>query len=293
MPSVLRVFHRTEYRYDRPVAFGPHRMMLRPRDGHDLRVEDALLTISPHATLRWYFDAFGNSIGEATFDERSESLTIVSELLLRRYAAERRIAETPHPPTPWPFAYSEDDALDLFAYRTPQNPGEAEALTAWLDGVFPHRPDSALDFLRELADAINRSIRYSAREEMGTQSAAETIRSGLGTCRDFAFLFIEAARGFGFAARFVTGYLHDARSEAETLVGGGATHAWADVFIPGEGWIEFDPTNRIVAGAALIRVASTRTARQASPIRGSYLGADATFLGLDVSVRVSSDDMAA
>ncbi|NND20675.1 MAG: transglutaminase family protein, partial [Silicimonas sp.] len=127
---------------------------------------------------------------------------------------------------------------------------------------------------------------YSSREEMGTQSAAETITKGLGTCRDFAFLFMEAARKFGFAARFVTGYLNDSAGGPDAPVGGGATHAWADVFVPGEGWIEFDPTNRITAGSALIRVATTRKPSQASPISGSFDGAGAVCLGLSVSVDV-------
>lgn len=283
----LRVLHTTEYLYDRPVQFGPHRLMMRPRDGHDLWVEDAFLKISPPAILRWHFDTFGNSIAEATFSESADRLVIVSDLLVRRYPAEPQAPSIAGDSTPYPFSYSADDLIDLGPYLGVQNPEDADGLDRWLADSFTQRPDDAVGFLRALSDAIHHTIRYSARDELGTQSAAETIASGQGTCRDIAFLFMEAARCFGFAARFVTGYLHDGETEDDALVGGGATHAWADIFIPGAGWIEFDPTNRIVGGGALIRVATTRTPAQASPITGSFTGNGAVFLSLDVSVEVS------
>lgn len=283
MSQLLRIHHRTEYSYDRRVEFGPHLLMLRPRDGHDLWVENAFLTISPRADVRWYFDTFGNSVAEATFSTPADRLSIDSELLIRRYPVEDRIRDLAGRSQPYPFDYSVEDAIDLSRYMALHNPGEAEEVTDWLAGVFPRRPRHALDFPRKLAAAIHKNIDYSAREEMGTQSAAETIRKGQGTCRDFAFLFMEAVRLCGYAARFVTGYLHDASG----AVGGGATHAWADVYVPGEGWIEFDPTNRIVGGGELIRVATTRAPSQASPISGSYTG-DAEFLGLWVSVEVTT-----
>ena len=130
----------------------------------------------------------------------------------------------------------------------------------------------------------------------GVQSPAETIALGRGTCRDFALLFMEAARGLGFAARFVTGYLYDAASDTRPTSiprGGGATHAWADVFVPGVGWVEFDPTNRIVAGRNLLRVATTRTPAQALPLSGTFSGPGATCLGMHVSVAVERLDWSA
>lgn len=284
MSQLLRVHHRTEYRYDRPVEFGPHQLMLRPRDGHDLWVEDAFLTISPKANYRWFFDTFGNSVAEATFLATADRLTIDSELFLRRYPVAARVRELAGQSLPYPFEYSEDDTIDLLRYRVLHHPDEAEVITDWLGRVFVRRPRHALDFPRKLAEAIHENITYSGREEMGMQSAAETIAKGQGTCRDFAFLFMEAVRLCGYAARFVTGYLHD----ADGAVGGGATHAWADVYIPGEGWIEFDPTNRIVGGGELIRVATTRAPEQASPVSGSYVGVGAQFLGLEVTVEVTA-----
>ncbi len=290
MSRFIRVLHRTEYTYDRPITLNPHHLMLRPRDGHDLWVDDAFLTIHPQASLRWYFDTFGNSLAEATFHAESDRLLIESELLLRRYATDVLARQDGPHVCPYPFVYTRDEALDLAPYLALENQQDAESLDGWLATHFDDRPDSAFALLDQLSACIHENFGYSRREQMGTQTAAETIHSGMGTCRDFAFLFMEASRRLGFAARFVTGYLNDSASGSETAVGGGSTHAWADVFVPGEGWIEFDPTNRITAGRALIRVASTRSPGQASPIWGSYEGADAVFLDLTVSVDVRAYD---
>lgn len=287
MAATLRIAHRTEYRYDRPVRFGPHRLMVRPRDGHDLWVLDASLLITPRAKLRWHFDTFGNCIAQATFSEPAETLLIQSELLIRRYPIGPRLLSIDRDRTPYPFTYSADDRVDLAPLIALQHPEELPVLKEWLDTAFQARPTEALAFLRALADAINASFDYTRRDELGTQSAATTIAKGRGTCRDLAFLFMEAARSFGFATLFVTGYLHDPLRGESGVVGGGATHAWADVFIPGEGWVEFDPTNRIVGGGALIRIAGTRTPAQASPISGTFVGTDAIFLGMDVDVVVT------
>ncbi|TAG26102.1 MAG: transglutaminase family protein [Rhodobacterales bacterium] len=293
MASIITILHRTEYIYDQPVVLDPHLLMLRPRDGHDLWVDDAFLTIQPKASLRWYFDTFGNSVAEASFAGAADRLLIESKLILRRYVSDRLVRGDAVHVCPYPFVYTEDDMRDLQPFLGLQNPEEAVILDAWLQGALPKQADDAVTFLRGLSDAVHLNLRYSPREEMGTQTAAQTIAAGVGTCRDFAFLFMEAARRYGFAARFVTGYLNDGpMSPGASLagpVGGGATHAWADVFVPGEGWIEFDPTNRITAGSALIRVATTRTPAQASPISGSFKGDGASCLGLFVSVDVRED----
>ncbi len=286
MSDLLRVEHRTEYRYDRAVRFGDHRLMLRPRDAHDLWVEDAVMSIQPRAQLRWFFDPFGNSVAKATFADPSDRLVVASTLLLRRYPTEYRRGGLVSP-TPFPFDYDADERIDLYPYLGLGNPQDAPILAGWLDRVFVSRPAAALEFLSELAAAIHDELTYSPRDELGTQTAAETIAAGQGTCRDFAFLLIEAARSFGFAARFVTGYLHDTFAADRRATGGGATHAWADIYVPAEGWIEFDPTNRIIGGAALIRVATTRTPAQASPISGTFAGVGASLTHLGVTVDVT------
>lgn len=283
MAKTFRVSHRTEYRYDRAVTLGPHRLLLRPRDGHDLRVIETSLHILPEAHLRWHFDTFGNSVATAQFAEPSDTLIVQSDLLLRRYALDvgriSRVVED----VAYSDVYSNDELIDLAPLIAMGHEEERPVVKDWLSSAVPVQPDTAFAFLGALSAAIHAGFEYSRRNELGTQLAAATIRKGIGTCRDFAFLFMESARSRGFAARFVTGYLHDGGA----LSGGGSTHAWAEVFIPHVGWIEFDPTNRIVGGAALIRVAATRTPGQASPITGSYEKSDAKFLELDVSVTVS------
>lgn len=290
MSRNIRVRHRTEYVYDRPVTLNPHLLMLRPRDAHDLWLDDAFLTITPAASLRWYFDTFGNSIAEATFDTATDRLLIESELFLRRYVNEEKFRRTAAHVCGYPFSYSDEEACDLGPFLGLENPEDAPVLDAWLEKIAFDPPAEAFMVLKNLSDSIHRTLEYSRREEMGTQSAAHTITTGTGTCRDYALLFMEASRRLGFAARFVTGYLNDATSDAAAPVGGGATHAWADVFLPREGWIEFDPTNRITAGSALIRLATTRRPSQASPISGSFEGNGGICTGLTVSVDVRRAD---
>jgi transglutaminase-like putative cysteine protease len=139
--------------------------------------------------------------------------------------------------------------------------------------------------LEAMTHAIKQEFRYRARYEEGTQTAAQTLALNSGTCRDFAVLMMEALRSFGLATRFVTGYLYD--DSSGTTRGGGSTHAWCSVYLPGAGWVEYDPTNGLVAGANLIRVGVTREAGQALPISGGFIGNadDPTGLHVDVSVR--------
>ena len=130
--------------------------------------------------------------------------------------------------------------------------------------------------------------------EEGTQTPVETIEKKSGTCRDYALLFIEAARSLGFGARFVTGYLYDPALDGggEAVQGAGATHAWADIYLPGAGWVEFDPTNGLVACENLIRVAVTRDPTQAVPIGGTFSGEGAKYLGMEVDVTVTAEEKA-
>ena len=290
MVTAIRIQHTTRYRYNQPVMFGDHRMLLRPRDGHDLRLVSSAIHISPKPSLRWYFDTFGNSVAIASFMDPADTLEIRSELLVRRFSHEDFLVSPDRIGTSLPVTYTDEDLVDLAPFMLLENPGDRDELAAWLDQSMTCRPEEALAFLRQLSDVINTTFTYQRREPLGTQSAATTIRHGSGTCRDFALLFMEAARHFGFAARFVTGYLNSASPGSPEHQGGGSTHAWAEVYLPEEGWIEFDPTNRIVGSSALIRIAVTRTPWQATPISGTYVHTpDTHFLGMDVSVNVRTE----
>ena len=136
---------------------------------------------------------------------------------------------------------------------------------------------------------MNAAIRMSSPTtrgyEEGTQAPLETLERKSGTCRDFALLFIEAVRSLGFGARFITGYLYDPALDGAqgAMQGSGATHAWAEVYLPGAGWVEYDPTNGLIAGENLIRVAVTRDPSQAIPISGTFAGT-MRFQGITVGV---------
>ncbi|MCF3934359.1 transglutaminase [Acuticoccus sediminis] len=295
--TTLRIVHMTRYLYDRPVCFGVHHLMLRPRDAHDMRILRTGLAVSPTARLDWTFDTFGNSVGWLSFEEDAAELVIVSELDLRRYGLDDPLPVLSNSSAAYPFQYDPDDATDLGPLLLLLWPGERSDVEAWIASRLPRLPTISVEVLDALSSEIHDGFRYRRREAYGTQSPATTIRSGEGTCRDFALLFMEAARTLGFAARFVTGYLYDPASDvsagdvdAGTIRGGGSTHAWADVFIPGVGWVEFDPTNRIAASRNLVRVATTRSPSQAAPVSGTWRAAGARFLEMDVSVSVVRRD---
>ena len=291
MPTAIRIFHRTRYRYSEPVFLGNHQLLLRPRDGHDLRLVSSALSISPTAQLRWHFDTFGNSVATAEFVEPSKLLEICSELVIRRFSHEDFLASPDRQGSNYPFEYDSEVLTDLAPFIALENPHEASGIAIWLDQVIRNKPGEVLTFLRCLSDAIHTNLEYLRRERIGTQSALTTLELGSGSCRDFAFLFMEAARHFGFAARFVTGYLNDLSHNEPQYAGGGSTHAWAEVYLPNEGWVEFDPTNRIVGSSALIRVAVTRTPSQATPISGTFEGPPgAGFCGMDVEVQVRNEE---
>lgn len=142
--------------------------------------------------------------------------------------------------------------------------------------------------LKDLCTGVADRISYQSREVEGTQSPTQTLDQGRGSCRDYTVLFVEATRSLGFGARIVSGYLHNPKYDRMGSVGAGSTHAWAEVFVPGAGWITFDPTNRSVGGVNLIPVSVARDIRQAAPVSGSFVGMSGSFRGLWVEVHVTS-----
>src|SRR5262249_27728453 len=232
-------------------------------------------------TVRWKHDVFGNSVALVDFSGPAAELSIISTLTLERYALEQLDFPIAPEAENYPFLHSADDRIDLARLREPQYPDPRGELEAGAAHVIPETPANTFNLLATMNAAIRGSFEYRAREEEGTQAPLETIERKSGTCRDFALLFIEAARTLGFGARFVSGYLYDpALGGAEAVQGAGATHAWADIYLPGAGWIEFDPTNALVACENLIRVAVTRDPAQAIPIGGTFAGEGAQYLGM-------------
>jgi transglutaminase-like putative cysteine protease len=271
----LNVRHITHYRYSGLVSLGRHRLMLRPRDSFDLRILRTGLTLTPEAELSWTHDVYGNSITWAVFPVMCEELIIDSELVLRRYQP-----TAPKPsPMPWrsgaPVAYSDDERIVLQPFTLPAAVDPEGVLHAFAETAAQNLTSEHGHPLMALAAQIHSRLFYQMRHEEGTQHPCDTLAKGTGTCRDYAWLFIECARRLGYAARFVTGYLHNVGAGQETLTAPsiGFSHAWAEVYVPGDGWVEFDPTNLLVADRQLIRVAVTRTPPEASPVLGSFHGA--------------------
>jgi transglutaminase-like putative cysteine protease len=284
----LTVRHETRYSYSAPVKFGTHRLMLRPRDSHDLRLVGAALTLSPPGETRWMHDVFGNSVAQVEFGQHASELLIVSTLHLEHYGLTRPVFPIAPEAQVYPFIYSANDRSDLGRLLDRHYPDPNGLVDAWAKRFVSGRFMSTYNLLSNMNGAIKNEFAYNMRFEEGTQTPLETLQNRSGTCRDFALLFIEAARSLGFGARFITGYLYDPALDGANgaMQGSGATHAWADIYLPGAGWVEYDPTNGLIAGDNLIRVAVTRDPSQAIPIAGTFDGTLGRFMGMTVDVTV-------
>ena len=287
---LLTIHHKSEYRYDRPVRFGEHRIMLRPRDGHDLRVLSERLDITPKpSSLRRIHDVFGNSVAIADFDARADRLVFDSTITVEHYPLDE-VALTPDDDAYYyPFAYDPEELPDLLPSITPQYSDPDGALADWARQFLTEGNQTrTLDMLIRMTHGVRQQFSYRRRHEHGTQHPLDTLSIGSGTCRDFALFMIEALRRLGIAARFVSGYLFIPGDKEHGYVGGGSTHAWVRAYLPSAGWVEFDPTNGIVGNRDLIRVAVARDPHQAVPLHGSYVGPADAHLGLDVTIHVIS-----
>jgi transglutaminase-like putative cysteine protease len=281
------VRHVTVYRYSEPVKLGEHRMMFRPRESHDLRLVRTRLDIRPYpADLRWLHDVFDNSIAIATFRGPTLELRFDSTITLEHietalpdYALEIE-AQT------YPFSYSVDDAPDLARALIRRYPGDE--ISRWAARFLsPTGSTDTRALLETMTLGIRNEFTYVRRPEKGVQRPEDTLRLHSGSCRDFAVFMMEAVRSLGLAARFVSGYIFVPEAEPSAAVGGGATHAWMQVYLPGAGWVDFDPTNSGLGNRNLIRVAVAWDHGQALPLWGSYVGAASSFLGMDVNVSVT------
>ncbi len=261
--------------------------MLRPRDSHDLRLVGASLTLSPPATVRWFHDVFGNSVAVASFEGEADALVVESVLEIDRYPRAPEALVLTEQVASYPFIYPAEDRTDLGRLLDRHYPDPAGAVDAWAKAFTTGPGQPTLDLITALNDAFKAGFTYAARDAEGTQPPEVTLATRSGSCRDYALLMIEALRSLGIGARFVSGYLYDpALDGGGGMTGAGATHAWVDVYLPGAGWVEFDPTNGIVDASALIRVAVTRDPAQALPVAGTFTGTPGDALGMSVSVVV-------
>ena len=277
--------HVTTYRYSQPASFGEHRLMVRPRESHDQYLVSAELKITPEPEdIRWLHDVFGNSVAIARFGRRSDVLRIESKARVDHRPTENDDVHIEDYARQFPFTYSSEEMPDLLRSIERQHLDPNRKIDRWVQRFLGQsgRP-ATLDILTEMTAAIRAEFTYVPRLQKGTQTPLETLERGTGTCRDYAMFMIEAVRALGFAARFVSGYIYNP-SGKRRRIGGGNTHAWVRVYLPGSGWIEFDPTNGIIGTSGLIRVAVARDIYQAVPISGAWTGAPGSFLSLDVTV---------
>ena len=276
-----KILHRTYYNYTAEVMLGPHTLRLRPREGHELRIETSSLKITPAAKLRWQRDVEDNSVAIATFDAPTKQLVIESEVVIQQYNETPLDFLVADYAVNFPFAYTPEDLPLLTPYMGTDQNKPAPALRDWVASF--RQPGEKLQtyaLLERIISRINQSFSYQLREEPGVQSALDTLTRGTGSCRDFANLLMFTARSLGLAARFVSGYLCAPPSPNDF----GATHAWAEIYLPGPGWKGFDPTIGRVVGSEHIPVAVARSPESVPPVAGSYLGPVGSKLDVGVWV---------
>jgi transglutaminase-like putative cysteine protease len=283
MPVRLAIHHRTTYRYALPVTFGTHRLMVRPREGHDVHIESSALDIAPAHAVRWLRDTNGNSIAVVDFTAAADQLNILSEVVLMSYEADPTDFHVEEYAAEYPFVYDAWEQPELTPFQQLCFPRDAARLQGWLASLArPGQRADSVNLLKQIMAAVNVSFRYQRRDDPGVQTPAETLEKGSGSCRDLATFFLEACRCLGLAARFISGYLHC----ADTEPGSASTHAWTEVYLPGAGWKGFDPTSGVVAGADHVPVAMARHPERAAPISGSFTGPTGALVAMEVDVRV-------
>jgi transglutaminase-like putative cysteine protease len=289
MTVIYDLEHTTIYRYQNPVRFGEHQSIFLPSTGYGGRILDYSLETNIPSNIRWMMDTLSNNVAVIEFSEPAKELVVTCRMRGEHFGIQT-IAEFPLDPRAIevPVQYTPDEWTDLAVFLRPHADDSDGQVAAWAKRFVKGDQDNTLDVLERMMDAIGKTFTYQSREAEGTQSPGETLRLQSGTCRDYAWLMIEALRRLGFACRFVSGYLYDAALDGGDvgMVGSGATHAWLQVYLPGAGWRTYDPTNRITAGFDLIRVAIARHPRQIIPLSGSWFGNAEDYLGMEVSVKI-------
>jgi transglutaminase-like putative cysteine protease len=283
---ILTIRHVTTYHYRQPVAFGEHRMMLRPRDDDDQRVLESGLDITPAPSgIEWTLDGFGNHVAIAHFAGRAAELRFDSTISVEHAPAGFQPADIADHAATYPFAYTADEALHLARYIA--QPPNAR-LRRWAGGFL--REDGSADthaLLVGMTQTIRRTFRHGARHQKGTQDPLRTLELAGGSCRDLAVLMIAALRALGIAARFVSGYLNLADPDDEWITGGN-THAWVQAYVPGPGWVDFDPSSGMVGNENLVRVAVVDAPHAAIPLEGTFFGFASDHLAMNVAVKVAA-----
>lgn len=290
---LLSIEHGTTYRYARPVEFGLHKLMIRALEGHDVQIRQSGLAISVPHRIRWLQDIFGNSVALVELLEPGSELQIHSSLQVEQFNTDPFDFVLDRNAVEFPFRYMAEDAHDTAPFLRRHHPEDESAIRAWVRPFLDAKGrGKTLDFFTVLTKSIPIAFQYNVREEPGVQSPGQTLNLRTGSCRDFALLFMEAARLMGVAARYVSGYLCRADAGGTLAQASDATHAWVELYLPGAGWKGFDPTCGILAADYHVRTAVTRAPEQAVPVNGTFKGSPADYRGMEVkvhAVRVEQD----
>lgn len=289
MSVIYDLVHTTTYSYRNPVTFGKHRAVFLPSATHRERILSYLVETNVPCKIRWIMDTLSNNVAELEFSEPAKELIVTCRLRAEHFGL-KAIAEFPLDPRALeiPVQYTPDEWIDLSVFMRPHAEDPDSSLATWAKDFVAGDQDHTLDVLQRMMDAIKNNLSYQSRETEGTQSPGETLRLKSGTCRDYAWLMIEALRRLGLACRFVSGYLYDAALDGGEvgMIGSGATHAWLQVYLPGAGWRNYDPTNQITTGFDLIPVAIARHPSQVMPLSGFWFGETQDYLGMNVKVLI-------
>ncbi|MCA9102008.1 MAG: transglutaminase family protein [Pirellulales bacterium] len=277
----IRILHSTKYNYWSPVTLGTHYAMVRPREGHDVHIESAILETEPLAEVRWIRDINGNSIAILSFNAPTQVMSLSSDVTVGIYDDPPVECLLDDAAASYPFQYQAEEQIEIIPYRLPSYPHDGPALQNWLLDLYrPGQLVDTWDLLTRLNTRIFETFEYRFRPEYGVQLPCQTLNLGSGSCRDYAVFMMEAARHWGFASRFVTGYIQMAEGQH------GATHAWTEIYLPGAGWRGFDPTNNKLVGEEHVSVAVAREQEKASPLAGTWQGDANAFNNMEVSVQV-------
>ena len=280
--SWLRIIHETTYRYKKAVRFGEHRLVLRPREGHDVQVNDMRLEISPEFELKWSRDVFGNSVATACFLSPADQLTIRSEVLLQQTAPFPLLSSRPSTVVPFPVEFSALESAFVAAYQVTTFPDDVERVKQWAGAAIDLSAVSgAEEAVAAIARAIRDTIEYRRRDAKGVQTPSETLAANSGSCRDMATLMLEALRVIGLPARFASGYLDCAASEA----GRASTHAWAEAYLPEIGWTGYDPTLGEATSGNHVVTGVSNHPRGVMPVSGTFFDLQSSYLGMTVTVQ--------
>lgn len=282
----LKIEHLTTYEFPTPVQLGPHKLLIRPREGHDIRIESSSLVITPAHRLRWHRDLCGNSVGIVHFTESAAILRVASEFRIQHFDEYPLDFIVDPTAVDFPFQYDPGERGELIPYQAACFPQNRGLMSDWVAQFW--KPGASIQTFT-LLDQMNRHISkhfgYARRDEAGVQSPQETMMAGRGSCRDLATFFLEACRSLGLASRFASGYVH---TPGDAGLEPASTHAWAEVYLPGAGWKGFDSSSGEMTGANHITAAVSRHPADVPPVSGTFFGPTGQGPKLYVGVRVTA-----